>query len=184
MTWNTPTNVSTGNALTALLWNNLLGTSGSLQYVYNELTTTQLKRYVTLYKSTNTVFAAAGTTNIAFDTIVTSYSGQQQDFPITTPITNIPIPAKGMYLATYQLRSTAAVVVRTNFLYQNGADARFFANHQTPTVNVLFTDMCLFYAPDSLGTFTVSTQVSATATITAVAHSPTDGSQILTITRI
>jgi len=35
MTWNTPTDVSTGNALTALLWNNQLGANGSLQYLYN-----------------------------------------------------------------------------------------------------------------------------------------------------
>lgn len=183
-TWSTPISVNTGDNLTATLWNTLLGVNGSLQYVYDEVTTTLLKRNVVLYKSTNTVFGAAGNSDIAFDTVITDFSGQQLNFPVTVPITNIPIPAFGMYIVTYQLRSSAAVVVRSNLFYTNGAITRQFTSHQTPTANTLFTHTSMIYAPDGNGTLKLNTQVSAAATITAVLPSSTDGSQVLTIVRV
>ena len=38
MTWTNPTDVSTGQALTSALWNNLLGAVGSLKYLYDRST--------------------------------------------------------------------------------------------------------------------------------------------------
>lgn len=184
MTWNTPTNVSTGNALTALLWNNLLGASGSLKYLYDEVTNLKIKRHVVLHKSTNSVFGAAGSLDIAFDTIVTDYAGQQSNFPIITPVTNIPIPASGMYIAVYQLRATVNAFIRSNFFYENAGTTRQFTQSVTPVANVLFTHAIAFYAPNGSGTLKLSTQVNNGVTITAVAPSATDGSQVLTITRI
>lgn len=181
--WNTPTDVSTGTALTTLLWNNQLGTNGSLQYVYDELNTTQLKRNIVLHKSTNTVFGAAGNADIAFDIIVTDYAGQETNFPVSIPITNIPLPAEGMYIATYQFRCTTAVLVRSNFTVTSGASSYFYASAGTATANVLFNHTVMFYAPSS-STVKLNTQVSAAGTITAVAPSATDGSQVLTIARI
>lgn len=184
MSWTPPTNVSTGNALTALLWNNLLGTNGSLKFLYDQITGIQLKRHVVLYKSTNTVFGAAGASDIAFDTIITDFTDQQLNFPVTVPITNIPIPAAGMYAVTFQFRTTTAVIVRTNLFLTSGATVRQFTDtSNTSTVNVLHTHSMMFYAPAS-STFKVNLQVSAAATYTAAAPSATDGSQVLTIARI
>lgn len=183
MTWNSPSNVSTGNNLTATLWNNLLGASGSLQWLYNEITGTQLKRNVVLYKSTNTVFGAAGNSDIAFDTIVTDFTDQQLNFAVTVPVTNIPIPAAGMYALTFQFRTTTAVAARTNVLLTSGAITRQYTDTNTTTANVLHTHSIMFFAPAS-STFKINLQVSAAATYTAVAPSATDGSQVLTIARI
>lgn len=184
MTWTSPTNVSTGDGLTALLWNNLLGTSGSLRYLYNELTGIQLKRHVVLYKSTNTVFGAAGNSDIAFDTIITDFTDQQLNFAVTVPVTNIPIPAAGMYAVTFQFRTTAANIVRTNAFLTSGAVIRQFTDtSNTSTANVLHSHTMMFYAPAS-STFKINLQVSAANTYTAAAPSATDGSQVLTIARI
>lgn len=104
MTWNTPTNVSTGNALTALLWNNLLGSSGSLQYLYNQVTAPVSA--IELYKSANTAITGSGSSVIAFD----GYTGS--GFPaMTGPITNISLPSTGWYIFSF-VYSTS---VSTNF---------------------------------------------------------------------
>jgi hypothetical protein len=183
-TWNTPTDVISGQALTSLLWNDQLGANGSLQYLYDELNGIQLKRHVVLYKSTNTVFAAAGNSDIAFDTIVADFANQQLNFAVTVPITNIPIPAAGMYVATYQFRTTAANIVRSNFFLVSGAITRQFTDTaNTTTANVLHSHTVMFYAPAS-STVKLNTQVSAANTVTAAAPSATDGSQVLTIARI
>jgi len=183
-TWTAPTDVVTGQALTSLLWNEQLGAAGSLQYVYDELNGIQLKRNVVLYKSTNTVFAAAGNSDIAFDTIVADFADQQLNFPVTVPITNIPVPAAGMYVASFQFRTTAANIVRVNAFLTSGATTRQFTNTaNTSTAAVLHTLAVMFYAPAS-STFKINLQVSAANTFTAAAPSATDGSQVLTIARI
>jgi hypothetical protein len=185
MPWNTPTDVSTGDNLTSTLWNNQLGANGSLKFVYDELTTTQLKRNVVLYKSTNTVFGAAGNSDIAFDTIISNYGNQQLNFPVTVPITNIPLPAEGMYVITYQYRATAAVIVRSNFFVTTGALVfQYTDTSNTATANVLHSHTIMFFAPATSTTIKLNTQVSAAATITAATPSSTDGSQVLTIARI
>lgn len=183
-TWTAPTDVIAGQALTSLLWNEQLGAAGSLQYVYDELTGIQLKRHVVLYKSTNTVFAAAGNSDLAFDTIVADFTDQQLNFPITTPVTNIPIPAAGMYVATFQFRTTTAVITRSNFFLTSGATTRQFTDTaNTSTANVLHSNTVMFYAPAS-STVKLNVQVSAASTYTAAAPSATDGSQVLAIARI
>lgn len=183
-TWTAPTDVVTGQALTSLLWNEQLGANGSLQYVYDELNGIQLKRHAVLYKSTNTVFAAAGNSDIAFDTIVNDFTDQRLNFPVTVPITNIPIPAAGMYIITFQFRTTAANVARTNAYLTSGAVTRQFTDTaNTSTAAVLHTHTMMFYAPAS-STFKINLQVSAANTYTAAAPSATDGSQVLTIARI
>lgn len=183
MTWNPPTNVSTGNALTALLWNNQLGASGSLQYVYNELNTTQLKRHIVLYKSTNTVFAGAGNADIAFDTIINNYTEQQLNFPVTVPITNIPLPADGMYVATFQSRTTVNTQLRCNFTVTTGGVTYFYADFEATLLNVLQNHIVMFYATAS-STVKLNLAVNLATTISAIAPSATDGSQLLTIARI
>jgi len=182
MTWNNPSNVSTGNNLTSTLWNNLLGASGSLQWLYNEMTGTQLKRNVVLFKSTNTVFAAAGNSDITFDSIVTTFTDQQLNFPVTG-FTDIPLPAAGMYALTFQFRTTTAVVARTNVFVTSGAFIRQYTDTNTTTANVLHTHSIMFFAPVS-STFKINLQVSAASTYTAATPSATDGSQVLTIVRI
>lgn len=181
--WNTPTDVSTGTALTTLLWNNQLGTNGSLQYVYDELNTTQLKRNIVLHKSTNTVYGAAGNLDIAFDTIIANYADQQLNFPVTTPITNIPLPAAGMYILAYQYRISATNTVRCNVSVDDGSNSYFYVSTIAHTANILYTQVVVFYAPAS-STVKLNVQTSAAGTIAAIAPSSTDGSQVLTIARI
>lgn len=175
MTWNTPTDVSTGNALTALLWNNQLGTNGSLAFLS--------ARRVVLYKSTNTVFGGAASINIAFDTVVTTFADQQSSFPITTPVTNIPIPKQGMYVANFQWRFNTAVNMRTAFTYANGALSSSHQAQSTPVINTLQSDTVIFYAPDASGVLAVTLAAAGATTVSALAQGAGD-SQILTIARI
>jgi hypothetical protein len=59
MTWNNPSDVSTGDNLTSTLWNNFLGTVGSLKYLYNRST------YSTLALGTRTTNQSiANNTNV------------------------------------------------------------------------------------------------------------------------
>jgi hypothetical protein len=186
MTWNPPSDVISGDNLTATLWNNQLGANGSLQFAYNQYTTTQLKRNIVLYKSTNTVFGAAGNLDIAFDTIITNYGNQQLNFPVTVPITDIPLPTSGVYLVTHQFRCTTAIGVRSNFSFYVGSAGQVqytFITNSSVAANVLFTHTVLFYAPLS-SKLKLNTMVTAAGTITAALPSSTDGSQVVTITRI
>lgn len=177
-TWNNPTDVSTGTALTATLWNNLLGTNGSLKYVYDNITTSN----IVLYKSTDTVFASTTIINIAFDTIITDYAGQQVNFPVTVPITDIPLPLAGMYMATFQQSGNASATVRTNFNVNDGTNTYRYVSTIHTQANPLYTHTALFYAPASS---TVRLSINSTAqTINATAPSSSGGSQVLTIVRI
>lgn len=103
MTWNTPTDVSTGNALTATLWNNLLGSNGSLQYLFNQFTPFVA---IELYKSANTAITGSGSSVMAFD----GYVGSGFP-PMTGPITNISLPTVGWYIFSFAYRTS----VSTNF---------------------------------------------------------------------
>lgn len=180
MTWNTPTDVSTGDNLTATLWNNQLGTNGSLKFIYE----TQLKRHVVLYKSTNTVFPLAGNQDITFDTIISNYDNQQLNFPITLPITNIPLPAEGMYIATYQFRSTTSVIFRSNFFVTANSLVYSYTDALTTGAGVLHSHTVIFFASSTTTTVKLNGQVSVGTTITAAPPSALDGSQVLTIARI
>jgi hypothetical protein len=70
-----------------------------------------------LRKSTNTVLALGGNSDIAFDVIQTTYVNDQLNFPITTPVTaKVPLPSAGMYLVTFSMRySVASNITGTNF---------------------------------------------------------------------
>lgn len=181
MPWNTPTDVSTGDNLTSTLWNNLLGTNGSLKFLYDQLT----RRNVVLFKSTDTVFGGAGNSNIVFDTIVTKYTNQQLNFPVTVPITEIPLPSEGMYIVTYQFRATASVTVRSNVIVTTGAVTSQYTDTVVTNTNILNTHTVMFFAPATSSTVRLNTQVSAAVTITSI--SPTlfpDSSQVFSIARI
>lgn len=184
MTWTAPTNVATGNALTALLWNNQLGTSGSLRYVYDQITTRAWENRQIFAKSTNTVFGVAGNADVIWDTRLLYNAGSEKNFSNTVPVTNIPIPQEGMYVFTFQYRSTVATRVDTRFfMFDGGASTYLYQTHITPTANVLVQQSCMFYCNTS-STVKLNIQVAAATTISYVAPSATDGSQNLTICRV
>jgi len=108
MSWNAPSNVSTGNALTTLLWNNLLGASGSLQFLYNRT----LKHDITLVRTANTTVAAGITTLYTWE-----YAETQNNFPYTGPNSNMTIPAGGVW--AYMLRTRPNVVSIVYFRLHN-----------------------------------------------------------------
>lgn len=122
-TWTAPVNVVTGDNLSALLWNTQLGLNGSLRYLYdtqNTVIANTLSRNVVLRKSTNTVLALGGNSDIAFDTITSNYTNDQLNFPITTPVTAIPFPQAGVYMASFTLRYSVASNITVKFTVTNG----------------------------------------------------------------
>lgn len=190
MTWVAPSNVSTGNALTALLWNNLLGTNGSMKYLYDQVNGRQWENRQIFAKSTNTVFAAAGNVDVAWDTRLLYNNGSEKNPPNTSlPVTNIPIPQEGMYLFTFQYRATVSTRIDTRFyLFDGGASTYLYQTHITPAANVLVQQLCMFYCNGPVGatvpTVKMNLNVAAATTITYVAPSGTDGSQNLTLCRV
>jgi len=189
MTWTAPSSVSTGNALTALLWNNLLGTSGSVKYLYDQVNGRLWENRQIFSKSTNTVFGAAGNADVAWDTRLLYNAGSEKNFSSTVPVTTIPIPQEGMYLFTFQFRSTVATRIDTRFFFfDGGASTYLYQTHITPAANILVQQLCMFYCNGPVGailpTVKMNLNVAAATTITHVAPSATDGSQNLTICRI
>lgn len=104
MSWTPPSDVSTGQALTALLWNNLLGTSGSLKYVYDQLNTPV---NLQVSKSTDTAIPTNGSSLIAFNGVSAS-----NNFPFTPTSSSIVIPVSGMYAFSFRYRTSVSTVFR------------------------------------------------------------------------
>ena len=186
MTWTAPSNVSTGNALTALLWNNQLGTSGSVRYLYDQLSGRQWENRQIFTKSTNTVFAAAGNVDVAWDTRLLYNAGSEKNFSSVVPVTNIPIPQEGMYIFTFQYRATQPTAVRIDvrfYMFDGGASTYLYQTHFTPTANILVQQSCMFYC-NTNSTVKMNLNVSGATTFSYVYPSATDGSQNLTICRV
>lgn len=189
MTWTAPTSVTTGNALTALMWNNQLGATGSVKYLYDQVSGRQWENRQIFAKSTNTVFAAAGAVDITWDTRVLYNNGSEKNFSSVVPVTTIPIPQEGTYLFTFQYKSTVATRIDCRFyLFDGGASTYLYQTHTTPTANVLVQQMCMFYCNGPIGaiipTVKLNLNVAAATTISYVVPSSTDGSQNLTICRV
>jgi hypothetical protein len=184
MTWTAPSNVSTGNALTALLWNNQLGTSGSVRYLYDQLSGRQWENRQIFAKSTNTVFGGAGNVDVAWDTRLLYNAGSEKNFSSVVPVTTIPIPQEGMYNFTFQYRATVSTRIDIRFfMFDGGASTYLYQIHQTPTANILTQQSCMFYC-NTNSTVKMNIQVALATTISYVAPSNTDGSQNLTICRV
>ena len=179
--FNTPVNVSTGTNLTASLWNDQLGANGSVKYLYDNT----ISRNVILRKSTNTVLALGGNADIAFDTIVTTYTNDQLNFPITTPVTNIPLPTMGMYLATFTMRYSVASNITVRFITTDGAIAIAHQNQLAYLANGNITTTAILTSNSNTCAVTVNVLSSAAGTITAAAPTGTvDGSMMLRIVQL
>jgi len=187
MTWTAPSNVSTGNALTALLWNNQLGTNGSLKYLYDTLTPVATARNVCLRRTTNLTLASAAASDIAFDSIVTSFTNQQQNFPITTPVTNIPLPSKGIYLVSFSLRWGAAANTAVICSVTNGTTTEAQMTSVAYIASVNFNSVFQIFSESSSCTFKINVQNNSLASQTATAAAATgtaDGNMILRVTKV
>jgi hypothetical protein len=187
-TWTAPVTVVNGDNLSALLWNNQLGTNGSLRYVYdvqNTIIANTLSRNVVLRKSTSTVLAAAGNSDIAFDTITANYSNDQLNFPITTPITAIPFTQAGIYMVSFTSRYSVASNITIKFTVTNGTTV-IAQQHQQAYIaagNVIVSTMITIES--SSCTMTVNVLSSAAGTFTAAAATSTvDANMQLRIVKI
>ena len=187
-TWNAPANVINGDNLSALLWNNQLGASGSLQYVYdtqNTIISNTLSRNVVLRKSTNTVLALGGNSDIAFDTITANYTNDQLNFPITTPVTAIPFPQAGVYMVSFTSRCGVASNVTTRFTVTNGTTVIALQHQQAYLANGNVTVSTMVTIESSSCTMTVNLLSSAAVTFTAAAATSTvDANMQLRIVKI
>jgi hypothetical protein len=185
MTWNPPSDIPTGTPLTTTLWNNQLGANGSLNYILNDVNVTQVKRHAVLWKSTTTTYASAANTSFTFDTVMNFFSGGQQlNFPVTVPVTNIPIPAEGMYIAAFQFTTSVNVVFRINYVVFDGSTTYNYTS-TTNSSNSRFVATCVFYVPNSSTTLTVFGQSSAATVVSNDNFIASNGaSQLLTIVRI
>lgn len=133
MTWNPPSNVSTGNALTAALWNNFLGTYGSLQYLYDTMQTLQQGHELTILR---TVASSAIPTNgnalVSWDYVL-----QNQGFTLPAlPFTSFTVPATGMYLFSFSYLMNVSTNLRIR-PYDSGPS--FLNWSQAPTTAFLDT---------------------------------------------
>ena len=183
--FNTPVDVSTGTNLTASLWNDQLGANGSVKYLYDTLNSNTLSRNVILRKSTNTVLAAGGNADIAFDTIVTTYINDQLNFPITTPVTAVPLPTMGMYLATFGMRYSVASNITVRFITTDGAIATAHQNQLAYIANGTVITSAILTSNNNTCAVTVNVTSSAAGTITAAAPTGTvAGNMVLTIVRL
>jgi hypothetical protein len=174
--WTAPVTVVNGDNLSALLWNNQLGTNGSLRYVYdvqNTIIANTLSRNVVLRKSTNTVLAAGGNSDIAFDTITVNYSNDQLNFPITTPVTAIPFPQAGVYMASFTLRYTVASNITVKFTVTNGTTVIAQQNQLAYIANGNIITSALIPIESSSCTLTVNILASVAGTATAAAATST-----------
>lgn len=171
-TWQAPVDVITGTNLTSLLWNTQLGTNGSLRYLYdtqNTVIANALSRNVVLRKSTSTTLTAGGNADIAFDTITANYTNDQQNFPITTPITAIPFPQAGIYMVAFTARYTVVSNVTVKFTVTNGTTV-IAQQHQQGYVasgNNITTSMVTIES--SACTMTVNLLAANAGTFTAAA---------------
>lgn len=184
MTWTAPTSVTTGNALTALMWNNQLGATGSLRYVYDQITARAWENRQIFAKSTNTVLGAGANTDITWDTRLLYNAGSEKNFSSTVPVTTIPIPQEGMYLMTFQFQANAVTTLYSRFyMFDGGASTYLYQTHFTVQANILAQQMCMFYC-NTNSTVKLNILSTVAATIAYAAPSSTAGSQNLTICRV
>lgn len=183
-----PADVSTGTNLTASLWNDQLGGNGSVRYLYdtqNTVVSNALSRNVILRKSTNTVLAAGGNSDIAFDTIIIVYANDQLNFPITTSVTAVPFPTAGMYLATFSMRFTVASTITVRFTVNNGVNSIAQQNQIAYPANANIISTAILSSESSGCTVTINVLSSAAGTITAAAPTGTvDGNMMLKIVKL
>lgn len=185
MTWTAPTNVSTGNALTALLWNNQLGTSGSLQYLYNTLTPIATARNIVLRRSTNLTVNAATNTDVSFDTVITTYTNQQQNFAVVTPVTNVPFPSSGMYVASFLYAHSVASNTTIRFLASNGVTSELQNSRLAFLAGEAVLTTTLIFSESAGSTLTISVNCANAGTGTAQAPSSTvPGNMILRLVKV
>lgn len=185
MTWNAPTNVTTGTALTALLWNNQLGTSGSLKYLYDTLTPVATARNIVLRRSTNLTVNAATNTDVAFDTVITTYTNQQQNFTVTTPVTNVPLPSSGMYVASFLYSHSVTSNTTIRFLVSNGVTSELQASRLAFLATEPVLTTALIFSESSGCTVTVSVNCANAGTGTAQVPSGTvTGNMILRLVKV
>lgn len=115
MTWTNPTNVATGTNLTSSLWNDQLGGSGSLQYLYQRSRVT-----FGVSKSTTTALTAATSYTFVWDQIDPHAVDMQQNFVTPTfPTANIRLPYEGAYIATLFFRYSVVANVTVIFTVTN-----------------------------------------------------------------
>jgi hypothetical protein len=174
--WTAPVTVVNGDNLSALLWNNQLGTNGSLRYVYdvqNTIIANTLSRNVVLRKSTNTVLAAGGNSDIAFDTITANYDNDQLNFPITTPVTAIPFPQAGVYMASFTLRYSVASNITVRFTTTDGTVVIAQQNQLAYIANGNVITSALIPIESSSCTLTVNVLATVAGTATAAAATST-----------
>lgn len=185
-TWNNPLDVTTGDNLTATLWNNLLGANGSLKYLYDNLGTT---RNIVLWNSTNKSATATTDVDLSFDTIVTTYATMQQNFPVTVPITDIPIPAEGMYNATFlhsYSNGTATTYGNITLVVSDGTNTLYYtSSHRDVSSGFgLYCSTFTFYAmPSSTVTVRVYYPVNRIIVSTPITNS-SGASFLLTIAKV
>jgi hypothetical protein len=175
-TWTAPVNVITGDNLSTVLWNTQLGATGSLRYLYDNLITTQantLSRNVVLRKSTNTVLAAGGNSDIAFDSITINYTNDQLNFPITTPVTAIPFAQAGVYMASFTLRYNIISNIIVKFTVTNGTTIIAQQNQLAYIANGNIITSALIPIESSSCTLTVNILASVAGTATAAAATST-----------
>ena len=187
-TWTAPVNVITGDNLSSALWNNQLGTNGSLRYLYDNLIEAQadiLSRNVVLRRTTSLTLAAAGNSDIAFDAITNNYTNEQLNFPITTPVTAIPFPQAGIYMVSFTSRYTVASNITVRFIVTNGTTAIAQQHQQAYIAAGNVTVSTMVTIESSSCTMTVNVLSSAAGTFTAAAATGTvDANMQLRIVKI
>lgn len=126
MTWNNPSNVSTGDNLTSTLWNNLLGANGSLKYLYDNTENKSLF----VGRNVNTSIAANSTYTISWDTLA-----MNNGFTVSVPTTSITIPKTGYYVYCWNHSFTVATQVHFRILQTSPAGQ--LASNTIPSVSTV-----------------------------------------------
>lgn len=164
MTWNPPSNVSTGDNLTSTLWNNLLGTSGSLKYVYDQISPVNLQ----VAKATNTVIPANGSSVLVFS------SSTGNNFPFTNGTSSIVFPVTGVYAFSFIYQTSVSTNFRIRFTGVSGFLPLMDTATYTATSNTLSglaivtagaTVTCTAYVTTASTLYGVSAAESSVATI-------------------
>ena len=185
MTWTSPSSVTTGTALTALLWNNQLGSSGSLQYLYNTLTPVATARNIVLRRSTNLTVGAATNTDVSFDTIITTYTNQQQNFTVTTPVTQVPLPSSGMYVASFLYAHSVTSNTTIRFLQSNGITSELQSSRLAYLAGEAVLTTTLIFAEAAGSTITISVNCANAGTGTAQAPTAAvPGNMVLRLVKV
>lgn len=158
MTWNTPTDVSTGNALTALLWNNQLGANGSLQYLYNN----GIGNYQSLMINRNAsqAIAANSSYTILFDTTILN-----NGFTTTiTPASYVQPLLTGYYAYAFVYVFSVNTQVYYRMIQATGA-VQLASHVITTSSNVGYNAFSGITYLTSLNSFTCSVAITTASTL-------------------